>query len=435
MEPAIPDFDDVADLIIPSLGPAVFDSTLKRDSSHFTDDDARIMVYTRQDDLDRLNLEKCDPPMFELAGPRQKLFFNPSEINCGIVTCGGLCPGLNDVVRSITLCLLWQYGVKRVVGFRYGYEGLSSNARCTPMDLTAEAVDSIQHEGGTILGSSRGPQDAEDMVDQLVAQDIRVIFIIGGDGTLRGGQVLAECIQARGLAISVIGIPKTIDNDILCSERTFGFNTAVEEARVSISAAHEEAKSAWNGIGLVKLMGRDSGYISVGAALANSDVNFCLIPEVPFQMEGENGLLARLERRLERRQHAVIVVAEGAGQEIFAAESGQKDASGNARYQDIGLYLKQQIPEYFKKKNIAVSLKYIDPSYTIRSCPANASDSALCLLFGHNAVHAGLSGKTNMFIGYWNHHFIHVPFNMAVGKKKKVAPDGELWQTLQTILD
>jgi len=426
--------DELPDLNIERIGPATIDSPLIDSNRHFVDDDERILVYSHSHDIrDSQNLGK-KPPMFERAGPRRKIFFNPAELNCGIVTCGGLCPGLNDVIRTITLGLIWQYGVKNVYGFRYGYAGLTSKPPQPPVLLTPELVDDIHLKGGDILSLSRGPQDADEMADTLERMGIGLLFTIGGDGTLKGSRNLAEAIKKRGLIISVIGIPKTIDNDISGIEQSFGFSTAVEAARDAISCAHEEARGAWNGVGLVKLMGRDSGFIAANATLANSDVNFCFIPEVPLVLDGEDGFLSALEKRLDKRHHAVVVVAEGAGSQM-KAEGGSltTDASGNVLYKDIGLFLKSRIKEYFEAKKKPLSIKYIDPSYMIRSLPADANDSAFCVMLGLNAVHAGMSGCTNMVVGYRNQYYVHVPTGLTVLRRKKVDPDGHLWQTVLQI--
>jgi len=419
--------DELPDLAIETLGPCKIDSPLISLGSHFVEDDERIAVYSHS-----ANLEACagSSPMFEHAGPRRKLHFDPKKLTCGVVTCGGLCPGLNDVIRTITLGLTVQYGVENVFGFRYGYMGMSSNAPKEPMRLTYELVNDIHLKGGDILSSSRGHQDLNDMIDTLERMRISLLFTIGGDGTLRGAQALVKAIQKRNLAISIIGIPKTIDNDISGIEQSFGFSTAVEAARLAVNGGHEEARGAWNGVGLVKLMGRDSGFIAAMATLANSDVNFCFIPEVPLVLEGENGFLAALDRRLDRKHHALIVVAEGAGKDLTESSDSARDASGNILREDIGLLLKQRIKDYFKKKNKPLALKYIDPSYMIRSLPADSNDSAFCVLLGQNAVHAGLSGRTNMVIGYWNQHFVHVPIALTVRERKRIDPHGHLWQTV-----
>ncbi len=421
-------------LTIENLGDATIPSPLNLQDQFYVSDDNKISHYSEFKDLDPYIRNSQELLMYEPAGPRKNIYFSPKDLICGIVTCGGLCPGLNDVVRTITLTSLWQYKVKKILGFCYGYEGVSSSARCEPMELTPEKVDGIQHKGGTILGSSRGHRDAEDMINTLLKHKVNILFVIGGDGTFRGAHELSTEINKRKLNISVIGVPKTIDNDILCSEKSFGFGTAVEESRKAIKSAHNEAKSAFNGIGLVKLMGRDSGFIATHASLANSDVNFCLIPEIPVKLQGDDNFLVQLEDRLKRKNHAVIVVAEGAGQDLIKeANEHEKDASGNVQYKDIGLYLKERIKKHFKEKNMPVTVKYIDPSYTIRSIQADAQDSIYCLMLGQMAVHAGMAGKTNMFVGYWNHHFTHVPFAVAIEGRKKIDADGLYWQTLNTM--
>ena len=364
-----------------------------------------------------------NPPSFEIAGPREKIYFDPSKLKCGIVTCGGLCPGQNDVIRAMVMGLFHHYGVKTIYGFRYGYEGLIYSFGHTPMDLTPEVVKGIHREGGTILGTSRGPQNISGMVDTLDRMNVGILFTIGGDGTLRGAQAIVEEIGQRGLKIGVIGVPKTIDNDISYVERSFGFETAVAESRTAIYSAHTEATGVRNGIGLVKLMGRESGFIAAYAALANNDVNFCLIPEMRFTLEG---FMRALKVRMERRGHAVVVVGEGAGQDLVGL-SGERDASGNIRFQDIGVFLRDRIRAYFKEAGTPVDLKYIDPSYMIRSMPANPRDSAFCLRLGHNAVHAAMAGRTNLVVGFWKNQFTHVPIPLATSRRKQIDPDGRFW--------
>ncbi|MDH3838917.1 MAG: 6-phosphofructokinase, partial [Desulfobacteraceae bacterium] len=225
----------------------------------------------------------------------------------------------------------------------------------------------------------------------------------------------------------VVGIPKTIDNDIHLVSRSFGFDTAVDVATQAIRSAHNEAAAYPNGIGLIKLMGRNSGFIAATAALAQQDVNFVLVPEVDFDLEGPNGLFANLEKRLDQRGHAVIVVAEGAGQKFFENNTTQRDESGNIRLKDIGFFLKDAIVSYFHAKGIDVSLKYIDPSYMIRSLPANANDNVFCSFLGRDAVHAGMAGKTKLLVGSWNNHFVHIPMSASAGKRKKMGSKGKLW--------
>lgn len=389
----------------------------------FVSDADRIVYHSRLKDLESFFAPGKKPPSFEMAGPRKKIYYDPSKLKCGIVTCGGLCPGLNDVTRSIVLSLYYHYGVQSIFGFRYGYEGLSYKYGHVPMELTPAAVDGIHQHGGTILGSSRGPQEVPEMVDNLERMNIGILFTIGGDGTLRGAQAITEEIAKRNLKIGVIGIPKTIDNDISHVEQSFGFITAVTESRSAIYTAHMEARGARNGIGLVKLMGRESGFIAATASLANSEVNFCLVPEVPFALDN---FLEALKKRLESSGHAVIVVGEGAGQDLMNP-TRERDASGNIRLGDIGLYLKEGINSHFKKNGFETTLKYIDPSYTIRSMPANPHDAAFCLLLGLNAVHAGMTGRTNMVIGFWRNEFTHLPIPLAVSKRKQIDPNSRFW--------
>jgi 6-phosphofructokinase 1 len=422
--------DELPDLVIERLGDATIDSPLISTGRHFIDEDEKVALYVHSEELKAFKDSDKVAPMFEMAGPRRKIFFDPKNLSCGIVTCGGLCPGLNDVIRTITLSLIWQYGIEKVYGFRYGYAGLSSKPPASPLLMTPELVDEIHLKGGDILGSSRGPQDSDDMVDNLLKYGIGLLFVIGGDGTLRGANDLVSAIKKRRAMISVIGVPKTIDNDICGIDQSFGFSTAVEATRSAINGAHAEAKGAWNGLGLVKLMGRDSGFIAAYATLANSDVNFCLIPEEPLVLEGEGGFLRALEKRMDKKHHAVVVAAEGAGRSLTERDDCRTDASGNIIRGDIGLLLKHRITQYFKEINKPLSLKYIDPSYMIRSLPADSNDSAFCLMLGQNAVHAGILGCTNMVVGYWNQYFVHIPISLTILKRKKVDPNGHLWQTV-----
>jgi 6-phosphofructokinase 1 len=409
------------DFAIRQLGECRIPSPMK--NAHFIGEDEKVLYTSRLAAIHGY-IEAGEPiPAMEIAGPRQKLFFDPAGLKCGIVTCGGICPGLNDVIRAIVLSLYHHYGVNTVYGFRFGYEGLVPRYGHNPLDLTPQSVARINEIGGTILGSSRGPQDPAEMVDYLADLNISILFAIGGDGTLRGAQKIADEAAARGLHLSVIGIPKTIDNDVSFVQATFGFETAVSEAKRATSAANAEAESARNGIGLVKLMGRDSGFIAAYSVLTSNSVNFCLIPEVQFTLDG---FLKALKERLERRNHAVIVVAEGAGQDLMQL-SGERDQSGNIKFGDIGTFLRDAIKDYFRQESIEINLKYIDPSYMIRSVPANPHDSAFCLLLGQSAVHAGMSGRSNMVVSFWNHQFAHVPISLAVKERKKVDPRGMLW--------
>ena len=409
------------DLIVPRLGECRIPSPMS--GGNFIVDDAHVLYHGNLEEVESYQEAGEKPPCFEMAGPRDKIYFDPTKLKCGIVTCGGLCPGLNDVIRAIVLSLFHHYGVRTVFGFPYGFEGLSYRHGHVPIELNPKIVQNIHQQGGTILGSSRGPQEVPEIVDTLEQMNVGMLFTIGGDGTLRGGLEIAEEIERRKLKIAVIGVPKTIDNDISYVQQSFGFETAVSEATTAIYSAHAEATGARNGIGLVKLMGRHAGFIAAYATLANSDVNFCLVPEVDFTLEA---LLKALQKRLENRGHAVVVAAEGAGQNLVET-TGKRDASGNIRLVDIGIFLKDRITAHFKDQGIETNLKYIDPSYIIRSMPANPPDSAFCLMLGHNAVHAGMAGRTSMVVGYWKDEFTHVPISAVVSKKKQMDPKDKLW--------
>lgn len=407
---------------ITQLGEATYTSPITRTIS----DDLRVpehVVYDVNSSI-KTNLQ------FELAGPREKLFFDPKKTRAGIVTCGGLCPGLNDVIRSLFNELKYAYGIDDVLGFRGGYQGLDPDNKNKPIQLTNEFVDDIHKEGGTVLGTSRGPVDIKRAVDNLIKLGVNILFTIGGDGTQRGGNALFQEAKTRGHALSVVGIPKTIDNDVAFVSRTFGYVTAVQEAKMVLDRAHIEARSVENGISLVKLMGRHAGFIAAGATVASQDVNFALVPEVPFKLEGPGGFLAALKKRILDRKHALIVLAEGAGQELLEETIAEHDSSGNILLKDIGPFLRNKIESFFEAENIPVIMRYIDPSYIIRSSSANAEDSILCDLFARNAVHAAMAGKTGLVIGYLHDKFIHVPINLLANRTKRMETSGLAWSAV-----
>ena len=413
---------------ISSLGPALFESPLRHSGgveAPFKTDDQRILV----DHNEGAPRQEEAPISFERAGPREKIFFDPPRTTAAIVTCGGLCPGLNDIIKGIVTQCHYRYGVTRVFGFRYGYEGLIQRYGHTPMVLKPESVAQIPNFGGTILGSSRGPQNIGEMVDLLEEMKIDIFFVVGGDGTLRGAAELVAEIGRRGLKKAVVGIPKTIDNDILYLDKSFGFETAFAVAVQAVKCAYIEATGSMNGIGVIRLMGRNSGFIACYAALAGGNVDFVLIPEIRFELDGQRGLLEALRYRLAKRKSAVIVVAEGAGQELMKVEEGA-DASGNKKLADIGLFLRDRITDFFKERRVEVNLKYIDPSYLIRSVPANAQDNVYCSQLAQHAVHAAMAGKTDMLVGRWHGAFVHLPIRAATQGRRKVNPDSELWHAV-----
>ena len=394
------------EIIVNTLGQPQYDSPLNLSTVHgdgignFVQNDARVRYQVEL----YPDTEVIDKIFFEKAGPRRYIYFNPAKSKAAIVTCGGLCPGLNNVIRSLFLELYYNYGVKEVLGIRYGYQGLNPAKGKPPVALTPQFVEQIHKEGGTVLGSSRGPQYTKELVEFLDYNGIDMLFCIGGDGTQRGAHAICEEVERRNKKIAV-----------------------VEKAREVLDCAHIEAKGAPNGIGLVKVMGRDAGFIAAAATLASQEVNFTLIPEVPFELLGENGFLHVLKKRVLAREHALIVVAEGAGQDLMKTKDSTKDASGNIKFQDIGIFLRDEINKYFAQQNISVTLKYIDPSYIIRSVPANSDDSLFCNSLARHAVHAAMAGKTDTLIGFWHNVFINVPIPLAISQKKRISPESSLW--------
>jgi 6-phosphofructokinase 1 len=425
-----------ADFTVRTLGNCRVDSPLaaaldaRRASTHSVDEDDRVLFDIARSRAHGRDVPVAQLPGFEPSGPRRKIYFDPSKTRAGIVTCGGLCPGLNNVIRALVLQLTRQYGVRRIVGFRNGYQGFIAAYGHPAMDLTPDGVEGIEERGGTILGTSRGGQDSEAIVDCLERMGINLLFVVGGDGSMRGAMQVAEVAEQRGDRIAVIGIPKTIDNDIPYIDHSFGFQTAVQEAARCLGAAHVEACSAPNGVGLVKLMGRKAGFIACYAALASGDADYVLIPEVPFALEGDSGLLALVRRRVREQGHAVVVLAEGAGQEHVPEPSRGMDASGNLRFKDIGGFIRDRLAADFAAHGTEVNLRYFDPSYAIRSVPANAYDSVYCLRLAHGAVHAGMAGRTATVVGRFHGRLVNLPMSLVVSERNQIDPHGALWQSV-----
>jgi 6-phosphofructokinase 1 len=425
---------ELADLHITRLGEPRYESPLsafvqdRRTNEHYVAEDDRVLYHDTVSDLVGRVGAAGVWPSFEPGGPRRELFFAPGTTKVGIVTCGGLCPGLNDVIRALVMELAEHYGIGEATGFRNGYLGLTEGGP-EPVRLDPDVVHHINQHGGTMLGTSRGAQDPEEMVDRLLELGIDILFVIGGDGSMRGASRLVEVIARRGLEVAVIGVPKTIDNDIPFIGQSFGFVTAFSRAAESISVAMVEAQAAVGGVGLVKLMGRHSGFIACYAALANHEADFVLIPEVPFALDGSNGLLNCLHQRVKDRGSAVVVLAEGAGQELLQG-SGATDESGNARFADIGVHLRGEITRYFADQGSPLTLKYVEPSYAIRSVRPDPHDAVYCLRLAQSAVHAGMAGRTDMVVGRRHNRFIHVPISLVISARYQVAPDGDLWMSV-----
>ncbi len=421
------------DVTIKDLGRCLIPSPLAdhlgASAMHFVGEADKVLVNDCLSHLGAYAGQVGALPAFEMAGPRNKIFFDPRTARAGIVTCGGLCPGINNVVRGLVSELANGYGVRTTWGFRFGYEGLTLKHGHTPVALTPSSVSHIHEQGGTILGSSRGSQDPVEVVGRLEALGIDMLFVVGGDGTIRGALAIAAEIERRGLSIAVIGVPKTIDNDIHFIDRSFGFESAFSSAVDVLRSARVEAMGARDGIGLVKLMGRHSGFVACSAALASTDVDLVLIPEIPVVLDGDRGVLRTVERVLDRQGHAVIVVAEGAAQDLIDGGDG-RDKSGNAKLKDSGTWMRDRLADAFKQQARDVTIKYFDPSYTIRSVPASPSDSVYCWNMARNAVHAAMAGNTEMIVGRWHGRFVHVPMPLTTRSRKQVDPNDDLWTSV-----
>lgn len=415
------------DTFIARLGTPKVANALKH--GRFVEEDEGVLVNLSKENLIAAGEDTPPPAFFEMAGPREKLYFDPSKAKCAVVTCGGLCPGLNDVIRAIVMTAHNEYHVPCVLGIRYGLAGFVPSQGYDVLELTPKNVGQIHEFGGTTLGSSRGPQEVEEIVDALERMNISILFMIGGDGTLKAAEKVQAEISKRGLSIALVGLPKTIDNDIQFASPSFGFDTAVEKATEAIRCAHVEATGAPWGIGLVKVMGRESGFIAAQSAMALQDVDFVLVPEDEFDLDGDNGFLGHLESRIREHGHAVIVVAEGAGQNLIG-QTGGTDKSGNLVLGDIAGTLKEAIKSHFGEKGIETTLKYIDPSYIIRSVPANANDRIYCSFLGIHAVHAGMSGRTGLVISRWNGRYVHIPMKLMTHSRKHINTCSNYWRAV-----
>ena len=367
----------------------------------------------------------------ELAGPSEKIFYNPFDCKVGIITCGGLCPGLNNVIRALVLNLYNRYNVHQIFGLRWGFEGLNPELS-NVIKLTPTIVNDIHQKGGSILGSSRGEQQIEVMAQFLINNNFNILFTLGGDGTLKASSKLNEELRRRNVPITVVGIPKTVDNDICYTDNTFGFNTAVELAQQAINSIHNEAKSAKNGIGIVRLMGRDAGFIALYASISNGDVNMVLLPEMSISIET---ICEFVKKRLLLKGHIVIVLAEGALQDQKPKDIElRKDKSGNIIHWNCLDYLKERIKEYLEDNGFNNhTIKSVDPSYMIRSAPCNATDAHYCMTLANAAVHVAMAGKTGVVICHHHNNYVSIPMNRAIHFIKRVNPNGPLLTMFNSI--
>lgn len=408
--------------------------------SWFVDPDAAVAAKVQVDahETEEEHDRGLRAEAFTLAGPRLEIELDPTQSKAAIVTCGGLCPGLNTVVREVVMCLRRQYGVTETYGIPAGYRGFQEPDTWRLLD--EKAVANLHNIGGSVLGSSRGGHDTEAIVDSLVDQGVNMLFVVGGDGTVRGAAKIADEIKRRGLEIAVAVVPKTIDNDVPLLDRTFGFETAVEAAREAINVANIEAEGFPFGLGVVKVMGRNSGFIAMHSTLGSRVVDLCLVPEVDFYLDGPGGVVDHLYERLLENNKAVVVVAEGAGQELMAnmgaAGEQVKDASGNVLLDDIGPWLskelKKRLDEKLEGKSVhgdKVTLKYVDPSYMVRGVKPNTSDNVYCTQLAHNAVHGAFSGMTSFLVGSINTRECYVPIELVANKRNVIdTAHQSLWE-------
>ncbi|ERN19125.1 hypothetical protein AMTRI_Chr10g7890 [Amborella trichopoda] len=372
--------------------------------------------------------------LYTCAGPRTDICFDPKNVKAAIVTCGGLCPGLNTVIRELVVGLWDLYGVREIFGVMSGYRGFCT---CELLRLNPKTGHDWHKRGGTVLQTSRGGFDLERIVHSIEANGFNQVYIIGGDGTMRGAVKIYNEVCRRKLNISIAGIPKTVDNDVGIIDRSFGFQTAVEIAQQAINAAHVEAESAVNGIGLVKLMGRSTGHIALHATLSSRDVDCCLIPENDFYLEGKGGLFEFLDQRLKDNGHFVLVVAEGAGQNLIPRTEEQKeerDESGNPVFLDVGNWLKSELKSWWARDHKGLfTVKYIDPTYMIRAVPANATDNLYCTLLAHSSIHGAMAGFTGFVTGPINGHYAYIPVDEVARAKNLVNTRDHKWAWVRSV--
>mmetsp|Transcript_20291 Transcript_20291/g.48093 ORF Transcript_20291/g.48093 Transcript_20291/m.48093 type:complete len:415 (+) Transcript_20291:167-1411(+) len=355
------------------------------------------------------------------ANAARQLFWEPNKVKAAVVTCGGLCPGLNSIIRGVTKCLWNEYGVREILGITAGYNGLSDPETHPPVKLTEEMVRDIHMKGGSIIKAARGGFDAEKICDNLQRLGITVLFLVGGDGTQFAGHLLYEAARKRRLAVSIVGIPKSIDNDVVLFDRTFGFDTAVAKASEVIRNALVEASSCDRGVGIVKLMGRDSGFVAMHAATAADVVDLCMIPEVKVDMKD---VIEHVDATLAKKKYMVIAVAEGAGQELVS--TGKQDDTGHTVYGDIGVFLKDTLNKHLKASGGRTF--YIDPSYIIRSVPITPNDHIYCVRLANDAVHTAMRGYTGVCVGAMHNVVCMLPSRLIASGKKKVRPHSSSWQ-------
>jgi len=390
---------------------------------HFVNPDELVMGHIITNDSKQAARDSETANGCFRANATRHIYWDPKDVRAAIVTCGGLCPGLNSVVRELTDCLYNEYGVKDILGMRGGYHGLSNPEELTPMYLTPKIVNEIHMKGGSVLMAGRGGNDCIRIVDKLKERDINMLFVVGGDGTQSGAHALFLEARKRKMPISIVGVPKSIDNDVMYFDKTFGFESAVAEAVSVIRGSFVEATSANRAVSIVKLMGRDAGFVSMYAAVASNLVDLCLIPEVDVKLQD---VLAYVDKVLAQKGYMVVAVAEGAGQNFVESEG--VDPTGHTKYGDVGVFLRDAINEHLKRSDDGGRSFYFDPSYMIRAVPANPIDHIFCSRLSRDAVHTAMRGYTGVCVGPIHNIIIIMPMNNIASRQKTVNVHRNMWQ-------
>jgi len=335
----------------------------------------------------------------------------------GILTGGGDCPGLNAVIRAVVRKGVNQYG-HAIVGYRDGWRGVLEN-RVT--HLTPENTSGILHRGGTILGSSRTnpfkeEQGVERVKESLAEERIDGLIAVGGEDTLG----VADKLTAEG--VKVVGVPKTIDNDLNATDFTFGFNTAVQICTDAIDRLHTTAESH-NRVIVLEVMGRHAGWIATYSGIAGG-ADAILVPERPFNIDQ---VCEHIKHRHKRgHTFSIVVVAEGAtpeeGEE--AIQDGNTDAFGHARLGGIGVMLEKEIEERTGYETRVTILGHIQ-----RGGTPTAFDRVLATRFGIAAIDAVNDGDYGKMVALQGTNIVRVPIGDAVGTLKTV--DTALFETAE----
>ncbi len=353
--------------------------------------------------------------------------------NIAILTGGGDAPGLNAVIRAAVKTAKIQYGA-HMLGIPDGYDGLVQHAEPWPLDVSE--VAGLLYRGGTILGTSnRGDpfsypvekdgkivkeDKSDDLIECLKELRIDALIVIGGDGSL----AIANALFQKG--INVVGVPKTIDNDLKATEVTFGFDTAITTATEALDKLHTTAESHHRAM-VMEVMGRDAGWIALECGIAGG-ADVILIPEIPFSWDS---IMKKIENRSKRgSKFSIIVVAEGAvpegGEQVIQASADE--THGLVRFGGIGHLVGEQIAKNLKMETRVTVLGHIQ-----RGGKPSTFDRLLSTRFGVEAVHMVVRGEFGQMVALRGGKIIGVPLEEAVGQQKLVDPEGQMIKTAEAI--